>query len=238
MSPRLSPRVIRGLIHGLHAPSLHAGQPRRPVAAARGAPSAAQRGRPGCAHHAEMSASPTVIGEESTRVRLMRSGIGPILETVTIGLAGERLPDSSPRVLGGTPEANACRPEGERTWSEVPGTPHPLPHGSPRFGLLAEPWTRSGRGVPAAPRHMRRVTRDLVPSLSARRREAGATTLDPAFSRPGDSASAARRSCSEPDARKQSSPPTQRQRRTRTLSRGEGILGELREVRVKGPPRV
>ena len=64
-----------------------------------------------------------VIGEESTRVRLMRSGIGPILETVTIGLAGERLPDSSPRVLGGPPEANACRPEGERTWSKVPGTP-------------------------------------------------------------------------------------------------------------------
>jgi hypothetical protein len=100
-----------------------------------------------CASHGDVVIA-NVIGEESTRVRLIRSGIGPILETVTIGLAGERLPDSSPRVLGGTLEANACRLEEERTWSEVPGTPHPLLYGSPRFGLPAEPWTRSGRGVP------------------------------------------------------------------------------------------
>jgi hypothetical protein len=95
-----------------------------------------------CASRGDLGVA-IMIGEESTRLRLIRSSIGPILESVTIGLAGERLPDSSPRVLGGPPEANACRQEGDRTWSEVPGTPHPLPHGSSRSVC----WPSCGRGV-------------------------------------------------------------------------------------------
>jgi hypothetical protein len=140
MNPRLRPRVIRGLIRGLHAPFLPAWQSRRSAAAARGAASAAQRARLGSAHHARTSAPLSMIGKEPIRLRLIRSGIGPILEAVTISLAvsDSRISRHGPWDSGG--ERVSAVGEGER---EAGYRGLPIPSRTARH----EPVRRSSRGA-------------------------------------------------------------------------------------------
>jgi hypothetical protein len=169
MSPRLRPRVIRGLIRGLHAPFLRAWASRRSAAAARGAASAAHRARLGSAHHAGTSAPQSMIGKSPSGCSSYAQASVRSSRQSRLASRGKPLPDFSPQVLDETPEANACRPGGSERGARYPGLPVLSPMA--RHDSVCRPWTRSGRGVPATPRHTRRETRDLQPSLSERRRE-------------------------------------------------------------------
>jgi hypothetical protein len=143
MSPRPSPRVIRGLIHGLHAPSLHPGQPRRSVAAAGGVPRAAQQGRPGVGirrrcRRRQRDRRRVDQGEAHTLRHSVRSSRRS--RSASRG-SDSRIPRH--KSWAGLRRRTRVDRRGSERGARCPGH-HPLPHGSPRCGLPAEAWTRVG----------------------------------------------------------------------------------------------
>jgi hypothetical protein len=107
-----------------------------------------------------------VIGEESTRVRLIRSGIRSDPrdghDRPRGGATPGFLATSPGRDSGGEPVSTGGGANVER------GARDTILSRTARHDAVCRP--RHGRGwagVPATPRHMRRVTRDLPPCLSA-----------------------------------------------------------------------